>query len=402
MVRRLLFVATAVCFLAVTVRADAPLTNKDVISLTSLGIGETAVIAKIRQAPVAAFALDVADLTALKKAGVSGSVITAMLDRSAADSAPNSASSPSRSGREPEYVGNFCLRNPATGELTPLERQAGTNEMSVTAMGFGGGESYIRVNGERSTLRLQEGSEAEFLVLAESQNADPQQFAQLFALDVIDGERRLPVMQVASMGLGARSVVNNNQMALVATKFGKSSFLMRPIEPLGPGEYAFVGPVTGVGFCFGVDEHAGTGRSRFERTVALQQRESVALDISDRGMTVHSVEVIHWPGEGAKPRLVAGSLSRMKNAIRRDDDGEERGEVVVLFKQSNRSGRDYKCAYEVLLLDDAGAELGSGKRTVGIEDGEIGDTARVGVRVALTDLPRVAKLRIRAVPQPDL
>jgi hypothetical protein len=80
----------------------------------------------------------------------------------------------------------------------------------------------------------------------------------------------------------------------------------------------------------------------------------------------------------------------------------ERGEVVVLFKQSNRSGRDYKCAYEVFLLDDAGAELGSGKRTVGIEDGEIGDTARVGVRVALTDLPRVTKLRIRAVPQPDI
>jgi hypothetical protein len=402
MVRRLVFVATALCLIGLTVRAGAPLTNKDVISLTALGIGETAVIAKIRQAPTVAFALDVADLTALKKAGVSGSVIAAMLDRGAADSAPNGASSSTRSGREPEYVGNFCLRNAATGELTPLERQTGTTEMSVTAMGFGGGESYIRVNGERSALRLQEGSEAEFLVLAESQNADPQQFAQLFALDVVDGERRLPMVRVASMGLGARSVTNNNQMPFIATKFGKSSFLMKTIEPLGPGEYAFVGPVTGVGFCFGVDSHSGTGRSRFERTLALKQGESLPLDISDRGMTVHSVEVVHWPGEGAKRRLVSGSLSRMKNVISRDDDGEERGEVVVLFKQSNRSGRDYKCAFEVFLLDEAGGELGSGKRSVGIEDGEIGDTARVGVRVALADLPRVTTMRIRAVPQPDL
>jgi hypothetical protein len=404
MVRRIVFVATAVCILltSTTALADAALTNKDVISLSALGIGEVAVIAKIRQAAAVAFALDVADLAALKKAGVSGSVIAAMLDREAADSALSPASSPTLSGQEPEYVGTFCLRNPTTGGLTPLERQSGTSAISVTAMGFGGGESYIRVNGERSSLRLQEGSEAEFVVLAESQNTDPQQFAQLFALDVIDGERRLPMTRVASMGLGARSVANNNQMALVATRFGKSSFLIKPSEPLGPGEYAFVGPVTGVGFCFGIDEHAGTGRSRFERTVPFKQRESLALDISDRGMTVHSVEVIQWPGEGGHSRLGSGTMSRMRKVVSREDDGEPRGEIVVVFKQSNRSGRDYKCAFDVLLLDEAGAELGSGKRTVGIEDGEIGDTARVGVSIALADLPRVMKLRIRAVPKPDI
>lgn len=66
-----------------SVRAsDGALTNGDVVQLARAGLGDAVVLAKIRQAPHVAFALDVDDMIALKKQGVSQEVIAAMLERS--------------------------------------------------------------------------------------------------------------------------------------------------------------------------------------------------------------------------------------------------------------------------------------------------------------------------------
>ena len=61
--------------------AENPLTNQDVVKLVKLGLGDDAVIAKVRQAPAVDFKLETDDLGNLKTAGVSGKVIAAMLDR---------------------------------------------------------------------------------------------------------------------------------------------------------------------------------------------------------------------------------------------------------------------------------------------------------------------------------
>lgn len=385
---RRIMVAITFLLAAALSASESPLTNKDVVKLSQLGIGDPAVIAKIRQAAAVNFQLEIDDLAALKKAGVSGSVIAAMLDRSAGH--PNATAPQTGAGsvKEPDYIGNFCWRDPGTGHLTPLERQMGASVIDVKAMGFGGAESYVRVDGDRSSVRVKEGDPTDFVVLASSQSIDPQSIAQLFALDVAGGDRRLPVARAASMGFSGRGVATESQIALRAIPYGKSSFLLTPLEPLGPGEYAFAGPTPGVGFCFGVDANPGSGSSRFERVVPFKQREVIALGISQRGMTVHSVEVIRWPGEAALRKA--------------EQNADATGEIVVMFNQTNRAGRDYKCTYDVVLLDESDAEIGVGKRTVGIEDGEVDDTARVGIKLRLADLSRAAKLRIRAVPEPDL
>lgn len=134
--------------------------------------------------------------------------------------------------------------------------------------------------------------------------------------------------------------------------------------------------------------HDASDASRFERLVAFKQHEVIALGISRKGMTVSSVEVIRWPEDAALRK--------------QDKNGEARGEIVVVFSQTNRSGKDYKCTYDIALLDGNDTELGTGRRVVGIEDGEVNDTARVGIGVRLADVARVAKLRIRAVPEPDV
>jgi hypothetical protein len=63
------------------IATENPLTNQDVVKLVKLGIGDDAVIAKVRQAPAVDFKLETDDLGNLKTAGVSGKVIAAMLDR---------------------------------------------------------------------------------------------------------------------------------------------------------------------------------------------------------------------------------------------------------------------------------------------------------------------------------
>jgi len=384
-VRLLILSVVSLCF-AITLRsAEPPLTNRDVISLSNLGLGDAAVVAKIRQAPAVDFQLEVDGLTALKKAGVNGVVLAAMLDRVAAGTSPSSQSGMT-SLKEPDYIGTFCLRNATTAELTPLERQTGSSVVAVKAMGFGGAESYIRLNGDRSPIRVKEGEATDFVVLVSSQSVDPQSVGQLFLLDAVDGSRRLPVARAASMGISGRSVAGESQVELRAVRYGKSSFLMTPAEPLAPGEYAFAGSITGVGFCFGVDASPGAAHSRFERVVPFRPREILPIGIVDRGMAIDSVQVIRWPKEPSNEGPVIG---------------DAKAEIVVVFTQANRSGRDYKCTYTVVLMDESGAELGTGTRTVGIEDGEVDDTARVGIKLRLADARRAAKLRIRAVPEPD-
>lgn len=75
-----LFVALAASTFGVAAHAET-LSNADVIELSSIGIGDEAVIAKI-QASSNQFKLTTDDMIALKKAGVSGAVIAAMLNAS--------------------------------------------------------------------------------------------------------------------------------------------------------------------------------------------------------------------------------------------------------------------------------------------------------------------------------
>lgn len=61
--------------------SEMPLTNDDVIQLGKLALGDEVVLAKIKQAPAAAFNLASDDLGKLKTAGVSAQVIAAMLEK---------------------------------------------------------------------------------------------------------------------------------------------------------------------------------------------------------------------------------------------------------------------------------------------------------------------------------
>lgn len=72
---------TIALFTRVETAVAQPLTNVDVVKLSSLSLGDEVVIAKIKQAPEVAFSLDIADIEKLQKDGVSKGIIAAMLQR---------------------------------------------------------------------------------------------------------------------------------------------------------------------------------------------------------------------------------------------------------------------------------------------------------------------------------
>src|SRR5262245_31369279 len=101
-----------VLLLAVTVlvvapaKGQGPFTNQDVMKLVAAGLGEGLIIAKIKEASKVDFALEVDDLVALRKAGVSEKIVEAMLDRKA------SASSPWSSPAQAPPPGGMPAENP--------------------------------------------------------------------------------------------------------------------------------------------------------------------------------------------------------------------------------------------------------------------------------------------------
>src|SRR4051812_3244185 len=77
---------------AAPAKSEALFSNKDVIKLVKLDLGDDVVIGKIKQAADVAFDLTTDGLVQLKQAGVSSHVIAAMLEKATPAAAPPNAS----------------------------------------------------------------------------------------------------------------------------------------------------------------------------------------------------------------------------------------------------------------------------------------------------------------------
>jgi hypothetical protein len=82
--------------------------NSDVVELLKAGMDDSVVIAKIKQAPEADFKVESDDLIALKKAGASPGVISAMLARKTPTSDTEPKAGPSFGGYGPNKTGLLC------------------------------------------------------------------------------------------------------------------------------------------------------------------------------------------------------------------------------------------------------------------------------------------------------
>lgn len=117
----------ATCLLAtagVAVLAQETLTNADVVKMVKAQLGDQLVIAKIRESPRVDFKLEVDDLIALKKEGISQPVIKAMLDRE--NASPFGSSAPA-AGSATAPAGGIAAVNP----LAQMDQNMGMQMIQV-------------------------------------------------------------------------------------------------------------------------------------------------------------------------------------------------------------------------------------------------------------------------------
>ena len=285
--------------------------------------------------------------------------------------------------QEPEYLGTFFLLEPGSGKLIRLERQPAAHKVEVHAMGFGGASSTIEIRGEKSPLRYKEGQKLDFVVLASSQQVDPQGLVEFFFLQPDDGMRKI-LAGKGSMG-SSETTMGAAAVPFDASKYGASSFRVTPTELLPPGEYGLSVPGSKDVFLFGVDEVPGS--RRLERSVPFRTGESIPLGIDELATRIDSVTVTGWPKAEAVRAAEAAP------------DGTT--SLVLTFRYSNRGMKTWKCRYHVDILDESGKEIGTGEQTRRLGKGQTDDTNGVSVKMRTLDFPKAAKLRVRVQVQRD-
>jgi hypothetical protein len=229
---------------AIPAFAEDVLTNQDVVKMSSAGLGEELVIAKIKEAAHVDFRLEVDDLVALKQAGLSELVIHAMLDRNRPAPQEPAARMQQNLGME---VIEVSLKT--DGREVPLifgrgeMSSAGFMGYGATFMNFPGLHSRVRTSDKHPTL----------LVKSSRELTGGHYFLGKLDSDTKNGVRSLKVLT----GRGVKESFGNRgylspdpdwTVPYEAIEAGAGLWKITVKGPLEPGEYGWY---IGLGFGFG-------------------------------------------------------------------------------------------------------------------------------------------------------
>ncbi len=104
--------------------------------------------------------------------------------------------------QEPEY-NSVVFSLDGNVALIPLDRQQGSVQSKVKALGFGGVNGSTVFTGERSSMRFKNGQKLQFVIRVSDQGTDPSTLVNLMALNSSKGKRELVTLKVGAMGLHA-------------------------------------------------------------------------------------------------------------------------------------------------------------------------------------------------------
>jgi hypothetical protein len=220
--------------------------NSDVIDLLKAGMNDSVIIAKIKQAPEVNFKLEKDDLIALKSAGASPDVISAMITREtpASDSEPRHG--PALGGYGPQRTGSAILvtregrkeLEPSTGEMST----AGFAYFHAVFLNYPG----LHANTKTSDLRPSILIHSEF---------DPNEHYYIGKLDPDTkiNARSLKIKSKSrgfSMSAGLRPD-EDWMVAYTATQEEKGAWKLTPKVDLESGEYGLFDGIRLFGFSVG-------------------------------------------------------------------------------------------------------------------------------------------------------
>jgi hypothetical protein len=235
---------------ATTPAGETALSNKDVIKLVKLDLGDDVVIAKIKQADSVDFDVTTDGLIQLKQASVSGRVIAAMLEKTTPANERPVVPFPGRmpGGRSVDSLGQD-IRILAGGKEIVLDGNQG--DLTTTGM-WPVVMVYLDYPGLHARVRTSETRPA---LLVRSSH-DPTAYYYIGKLDANqnDNNRSLKIEQKAS-GFSATTRVipaGHWQVEYDASEASPGVWRIVPKRDLQPGEYGVVIP-GGTLYEFGVD-----------------------------------------------------------------------------------------------------------------------------------------------------
>ena len=215
------------------------LTNKDVIDMVSLGLGEDVILEKIHSAPETDFATDLESLKALKEAHVSDPVIRAMINpKAAATPTVASGAAPAAANPDvPEDIGVYLRERGKLVEVTPevVGWKTGGMLKSMATYGLTKGHVNGTVQGPKSALQV--GADAEFIVKCPEGTAVTEY--QLLRLDMKGDRREFRAMTggIVHASGGAEKNAEKFDYEKVAPRVFKIK-----LPPLKKGEYGILPP----------------------------------------------------------------------------------------------------------------------------------------------------------------
>lgn len=254
----LLFVVLIGTGVAQTPTPAPPMTNADVVKMAKMGFGSDVIEAKVTQAPAVDFKLEVDDLSKLKSAGVSQSVISAMLKRSTASAAPAAAGVPS--GPPPGVYGpngmpvSFGAGNVklvASGQ-NPLVLRAVGGTMSTT-YAFVTTLFHVNFPGEKADVRIHDKRPS---LLVRSANS-PKGHLYLVSAEVDHGDGGSRSVKLGNSRFGGVKNIgapdSDNQIPFDAVAQSSDTWQITPTKDLKPGEYGLWSSQAEM-YDFGVDQ----------------------------------------------------------------------------------------------------------------------------------------------------
>lgn len=230
-------------------KQEAPLSNKDVIKLAKLGLGDDVVIAKIKQATVIDFDLTTDGLVQLKQSSVSGRIIAAMLEKTTPKEAALSESPNPETANQVDNFGQDVrllikdkeVRLPASrGDIS----ETGFWPVIMTFLDYPGLRARNRTTNIRPTLIIRS-------------EHDPSGYYYLAKLDVNgqeDNNRSLKIEQKVGAFSATTRIVPAGRWHVEydATEATPGIWHVIPRQELKAGEYGVVVP-GGVLYEFGID-----------------------------------------------------------------------------------------------------------------------------------------------------
>ena len=252
------FVLARVILCSVLVLAQQAMNNDSVEKMIKAGLSDDTIAAAISSSP-GGYDTSADALIALKRAGASDKVISAILIKSSSAAAAPSAlaaspaepNSQTPAAQEPELMGKLFFLKPNTQTLTQLPREQWKRKVK---RGFTTVKALDVVAGEHSSFRISSKDRIVFVFRPFPDQVNAIQGIRLFTFAVTSGERICMVQEQK----GRTHQGNLDVISFDAVKYGASSYALTPSgSNLAPGEYwvhvpgagSFNDPLT----TFGVD-----------------------------------------------------------------------------------------------------------------------------------------------------